>query len=272
MTINEVIKLNASKGRRRIGISILDEDGSIDSLKKAQDYADIVIYSNHEINGFETKIFDIEDEIGRNLVRDYKSGEIDQFVRGQVDDLSLVEEFKQQFEIPNNIKRITFALLEDIHNRQFFLCIASNPEGQTYDDKKRIVDSICEWMQSSFSLAPKVAIMATCRPGSIGNDPLMTRSFEEAEVLVSFLRSKNVEAKNIHIELESSLPWANLVAASNGTIGNQIFRALVYLGGWKNLLTPSIFPGYGMYEDNSRNETDWFPHILFASAAANMLK
>lgn len=268
--IQEIINERAAKKRCKIGISITKEtDEILESIKRAKDVADITIYSNHEIPGFETKIFGTDEEIGRALVADYKNGVIDQFVRGQVDDFGVVDEFKRQFNIDPQEKRIDLGLVEDVRGNQFFLCLASNPEGQTLEDKIRIVDGVTTWMEKEFNMEPKVAVMATCRPGSVGKDPVMTKSYEDAEKIVEFLKEKNIEAKNIHIELQSAVPWANVVAASNGTIGNQIFRALVFLGGGKNIITPTFFPGKGIYEDNSRNEIDWYNHIVFACALAN---
>jgi len=269
MDISEVIKSRAQKKRCLIGISIVNEEKCLDSLYASREVADVVIYSDHEIAGFETKVFNNHEEIGRNIVRDYKSGAIDQIVRGQVDDFGLVDEFKKQFDIPSEEGRITFAMIDDMKGQQFFLSLVSNPDGQDYADKLRIVDGICEWMRTFFKIVPHVAVMATCRPDSVGKDAVMTRSYEDAEALVAFLQAKGVAARNVHIELEKALPWASLIAAANGTIGNQIFRSLVYLAGWRNLLTPTMFPGKGMYEDCSRNETDWLPHIMFACALAN---
>ncbi|EKE15800.1 MAG: hypothetical protein ACD_11C00103G0002 [uncultured bacterium] len=268
-TVSQIIEERAKKKRCRIGISILEEsDEILESLRRAQEVADIVIYSNHKIKGFETIILSNDEEIGRALVVDYKEGRINQFVRGQVDDFGTVDEFKKQFNIPSDEKRLCLAQLEDVKGREFFLTMASNPEGQTLEDKIRIVEGSCKWMKEEFGVNPRVAIMATCRPGSVGKDPVMTKSYEEAEYLVKYLTEKGYEAKNIHIELQNALPWANLIAPSNGTIGNQIFRALVLLGGGKNMLTPTIF-SKGSYEDNSRNETDYYSHIVFACALAN---
>lgn len=270
-TIQQIISERAAIKRCKIGISIISETEEIlNSLKKANDVADVVIYSNHEIPGFETEVFSSDDEIGRALVTDYKSGKIDQFVRGQVDDFGTVDEFKRQFGVPVEEKRIGIALLEDARGNQFFLTMASNPEGQNLEDKIRIVDGTVTWMKEEFGMEPRVAVMATCRPGSVGKDPVMTKSYKEAEKVVEFLKNKNIEARNIHIELQSAVPWANVIMAANGTIGNQIFRALVLLGGGKNIITPTFFPGKGIYEDNSRNETDWYSHIVFACALANI--
>jgi predicted methyltransferase MtxX (methanogen marker protein 4) len=270
-TIQEMTQERALKRRNKIGISIINETPEIlESLKKAQEeIADVIIYSNHEIPGFETNIFENDEEIGRALVNDYKSGEIGQFVRGQVDDFGVVDEFKNQFGIDKEEKRLTFALVGDVRGNEFFLAMASNPEGQTLEDKIRIMDGVTTWMKEEYALDPKVAVMATCRPGSVGKDPVMTKSYEDAEAVVKFLEEKGVEAKNIHIELQSAVPWANLVMAANGTIGNQIFRALVLLGGGGMYYCPTVFPGKGSYEDNSRNETNWYHHVVFASALAN---
>lgn len=272
-SILEILNKRARKRRCRIGISILKENEEIlDSLKRTNKFADVVIYSDHAIKGFETNVFKTESEIGKALVNDLKEGEIDQFVRGQIDDFNLVDEFKRQFKVPEFEKRIGFGLLEDVKGRQFFLAIVSNPEGQTLKDKIRIMDGITNWLKKEFKMKPKVAVMATCRPGSVGKDLNMTRSYKDAESVVKFLKKKGIEAKNIHIELQSALPWANLIMAANGTIGNQIFRALVLLGGGKMYFVPSFFKNGATYEDNSRNEQDYYYHILACCAIANSKK
>jgi len=270
-TIQQIVEERAKKKKCRIGISITEEtDEIIESLNKSKEIADVIVYSNHEVEGFETKVYKDDETIGRAMVSDYKNGEIEQFVRGQVDDFGTVDEFKKQFGIPEDEKRICFAFLEDISGNGFFLAIASNPEGQTLEDKQRITMATAKWMKEEFGVDPKVAVMATCRPGSVGKDPVMTKSFNEAEELIKTLEDSGYEGKNIHIELQNALPWANLVIPANGTIGNQIFRALIFLGGGKNLLTPTLFASTNdCYEDNSRNEQDYYPHILFACSLAN---
>ena len=114
--------------------------------------------------------------------------------------------------------------------------------------------------------------MATCRPGSVGRDPVMTKTYIEAEAIVKHLKSLGYYAENVNIEIERAVKFANLVIPARGTIGNQIFRAIAYLSKGKILACPTYFPGKLIYEDDSRNETDWYPHILFAAALANMKK
>ncbi|MFA5051972.1 MAG: hypothetical protein WC544_02825 [Patescibacteria group bacterium] len=266
--------VKAKTKRRRIGITITHYDEAmLATLKKGQEIADVVIYGN-KIPGFECVEMESGDakgeNIGRQIVRDYKDGKIDQFVRGQVDDLGTVDEFKVQFGLPKDERRIDFALMRDAHGREIFLTMGSNPDGQNLDDKIRIVGAVADWAKNTFGLAPKVAVMATCRPGSYGRDPVMSKTYDEAEALVKYLTKKGYEAKNVHIELENAITWANILAPANGTTGNQIFRALVYLGGGAMLTCPTLFSNGMMYEDDSRNEQDWYPHIVAASAWASM--
>lgn len=269
-SIVDFIQQKAFQKKRKIGITILQESDEImESLKRTQEFADIVVYSDHQVRELETKVLTNEDEIIETLIQDYKQGKIDQFVRGQVDDFKTEQKFKEYFSVPEKEKRLSFAIIEDVHNNQFVLSVASNPEGQNYKDKERILDGVTKWMQGEVNMTPKVAVMATCRPQSVGKDPVMTQSYEDAENLVKFLSDKGIEAQNIHIELQKAVPWANVIAASNGAIGNQIFRALVLLGGGKSYFVPSYFSSGYSYEENSRNERDYYYHIMFACSLAN---
>lgn len=267
----------AKQKKRKIGITIIRHDDEIlSSLKKAKGLVDVVIYGE-ELDGFECVAMEPEDKdaenvlgnnIGRQIVKDYKAGKIDQFVRGQVDDLSVVEEFKKQFDIPAEEKRAGFGLMQDAHGREIFLTMASNPDGQNLAAKIQIIDPVADWVKNEFGEEPKIAVMATCRPDTYGKDSVMSKSYDEAEELVKHLQDQGYEAKNVHIEVEKAITWANILVPANGTIGNQIFRALLYLGNGKSLATPSLFPGKGIYEDDSRNEKDWYPHLVAASAWA----
>ncbi|MFA5106737.1 MAG: hypothetical protein WC497_00225 [Patescibacteria group bacterium] len=267
MSLFQTLEDKAKQKRRRIGISILRWNDPIRaSLEKAKAIADIIVYGDPKY-GFNGVTNDNQEEVGRQMVRDYKAGKLDQFVRGQVDDFGTVDEFKKQFGVPDDLRRFGPALMRDAFDREFWMILVSNPEGQTLEQKVRYADGVLAWLKEMFpSFVPKVAVMATCRPGSVGRDPVMTQSYEQAESLVSHLSGEGIESKNVHIEIENAITWSNFIIPANGTIGNQIFRALCYLGRGKILVCPTILPGYGIYEDDSRNEEDWYPHIAAAAA------
>ena len=267
MSLFQTLEDKAKQKRRRIGISILRWNDPIRaSLEKAKAIADIIVYGDPKY-GFDGLTNNNQEEVGRQMVRDFKAGKLDQFVRGQVDDFGTVDEFKKQFGVPAEMKRLCPGLMHTPLDHEFFLLLCSNPEGQTLEDKIRYVDGTTAWLTETFpELTPKVAVMATCRPGSYGRDPVMSKTYDEAEAVVKHLAEQNIEAKNVHIEIENAVQWANIIMAANGTIGNQIFRAVMYLSGGKNLACPTIFSGHGFYEDDSRNEEDWYPHIVGAAA------
>lgn len=266
--IFNVILEQAKKKKRKVGISILKPSKPIlDSLEKAKELADVVIYGS-QVEGFECVAGD-ENQIGVQMVQDFKAGKIDQFVRGQVDDLGMVDEAKKLFDIDPSLRRLDAGLMEDAYGRQVFLAGASNPDLQTQEEKIRVSLGLSSWIEKTFGFKPKVAVMATCRPGSYGKDPAMSQTFDEAEATVLKLREEGYEAENVHIELEKAMEFADLIIPARGTIGNQIFRTLLYLGKGKMYSCPTIFPGKLIYEDNSRNEADYYAHIAAAVAYAN---
>lgn len=263
----------AKQKRRRIGIAMLEyTDAVIASLHKAQtEVADVIIYGR-PLDGFECVAMEPDSakalSISKKIVQDYASGALDQFIRGQVDEFGTLDEYKAHKGIAKDVKRASFALVRDVLGREIIITLVSNPEGQNLQEKIRIVDPVADLISQSFGITPRVAVMATCRPGSYGKDPVMSKSYDEAEALVKHLTGRGIEAKNVHIELEYAITWANMLVPTNGTIGNQIFRSIIYLGKGANLASPTFFPGVGMYEDDSRNEQDWYSHVVAAAAWA----
>jgi predicted methyltransferase MtxX (methanogen marker protein 4) len=123
------------------------------------------------------------------MMQDFKSEKLDQLVRGQVDDLAMVEEGKKLFGIDPKLKRIDMALVRDDFNREWFLTGASNPDLQTLEEKIRVSTQLSKWLKETFKIKPKIAVMATCRPGSYGKDPVMSQTFDEAEAVVKHLKN-----------------------------------------------------------------------------------
>jgi predicted methyltransferase MtxX (methanogen marker protein 4) len=270
-SLSQYILQLAKKKRATIGIAILKTNPTIlRSLQKAKHIANVIIYGK-KISGFKN----IEGKglsLGVRMMQDFKNGTLDQLVRGQVEDLAMVEEAKKLFGISPNIRRIHLSLMQDAFGREFFLTGISNPDLQTLEEKIRIATETAKWVQSTFKIKPKIAVMATCRPGSYGKDPVMSQTFDEAEATVKHLIASGYFAKNVHIELEDAVTFANIIVPARGTIGCQMWRSMIYFGNNKVLALPTYFPGKLIYEDDSRNEQDWFPHIAFAAALSNLKK
>lgn len=259
----------AKNQRRRIGIAIIKKDEEvIESLKKAKKYVEVVIYGV-KIAGFES-VKTNNNTLAKVMINDFGKGKIDQFVRGQADDFSMVSEFKKQFNLSPSEKRTYLAFFEMLNGWQCILMGTSNPEAGDLKDKIRILDMAIKWLNNNFDEKLAVAVMATCRPESYGKDKITSKTFDEAEKIVMYLKSKGIKVKNVNIEIESAEKWgANILLPARGNIGNQIFRSLLFLGGAKNYFCPTIFNNGLCYEDNSRKEKDFFYHLLFAQFLAN---
>ncbi|MFA7653648.1 MAG: hypothetical protein WCX97_01200 [Candidatus Magasanikbacteria bacterium] len=260
----------ARKKRCRIAMSVLrPEPEIIESIRLAQKEVDVLVLGK-PVDGVESIAMADETAIGLKMIEMFKKGEINQFVRGQIDDFGLVDNFKKAFNIPVEVRRDTAGLVLDPKGHEFFIAGASNPDSQNYVDKRRVTDGVIWLLDTYFKVKPKVAVMSTCRSGSYGRDPVMSATYEEAEKLVTELTERGIEARNVNIELEQAVAWgANIIVAARGAIGNQIFRTLYYLCGGKILCCPTYFPGQAIYEDDSRNETDYYPHLIAAAAWAN---
>ena len=98
---------------------------------------------------------------------------------------------------------------------------------------------------------------------------VFTWDLPKAHMRAVWLREQGYEVKEVYIELETAVAWgANFVIPTIGMIGNAVFRALVYLGGWKLVSCPYLDLG-DVYEDGSRNEVDFEHHIIHAVAMLN---
>ena len=84
-----------------------------------------------------------------------------------------------------------------------------------------------------------------------------------------YLLTKGYNAKEYFMEYETAV-WENrnLIVPSVGFVGNSWFKALIYLGNWKLLASPYLDMGV-VWEDGSRNEKDFFWHIVHAVAMCN---
>ncbi len=263
-----VINQLSKKAKNRVGIAIIKPSPTIvGSLKRANKVAEVVVYGK-KIQGFESVPLG-EKAVGPRLIQDFKEHKIHQLVRGQIDDLSMVEYAKKLFNIEGHLKRVDIAIVKDTYGREYGLTGCSNPDLQNLEEKIRVANALAYWVKTVIKIKPKIAVMATCRPGSYGKDPTMSQTYDEAEALVKNLRRNGLTAKNIHIEVEKAIEFANLIIPARGTIGNQILRALYFLGKAELLACPTYFPGKLIYEDNFRNEQDWYSHIVFANALAN---
>jgi len=140
----------------------------------------------------------------------------------------------------------------------------------TLEDKKYEIDRIIRYMKEDLHLEPKIGVMSSLRPTS---KVVKYKSLDDvAEInkqLTEYLREGGYDVTEYYFEYETAV-WngSNLIIPSMGIVGNAWIKALLYLGDWKLLSCPYLDFGV-VYEDGTRNEKDFFLHIMHAVAMAN---
>lgn len=261
----------AKTRRRRVGIGIRRPvPETIASLQRAAEVAEIVVVGP-KVDGFESIVEADEDEASRKLISLLKDGKIDALVRGQVKDSFTLDEFHRQFgrvPLPSN-RKVCPGIMEK-GDYSFIVSTCSIYQGMTIEDKKFEIDRIIRYMEEDLGLVPKIGVMSTLRPTSkIGKYPLLDNMAKLNSELAAYLRGRGYDATEYYFEYETAV-WnrANLIVPSMGLIGNAWMKALLYLGDWKLIACPYLDFGVA-YEDGTRNEKDFYWHIVHAAAMAN---
>lgn len=261
----------AGKKRRKIGIAIMRPiPETIKSLKKAAKYAGILVIGA-KVKGFENIVEDDQDKASEILIDQLKNKKVEAIVRGQVKDSTTLDVFYKKFgmePIPSNRK--TFIGIMHKKPYTFFVTTCSIYQGMTLEDKIYEVEKNIKHMKEEFSLAPKIGIMSSLRPTSkVGKYPELDKVAKLNSDLCNYLKGKGYDAKEYYFEYETAV-WenCNLIVPSTGLVGNAWMKALLYLGGWELLACNYLDLGV-VYEDGTRNEKDFFWHIVHATALLN---
>ncbi len=271
MNFKELFLEQAKKQKRKIGIVIMRPiPETIESLKKASEYADLVAIGQ-KVDGFENIIEPDQDKASEILISLLREKKIDGIVRGQAKDSTTLDVFFKQFEmepIPSNRKVFSAILNKDDFN--FFVTTCSVYQGLTLEDKIFEVERIIKHMKEDFNITPKIAVMGILRPSSKhGKFPMLDEISEQCRQFNEYLLKKGYETKEYYMEYETAV-WegCNLIVPSTGIVGNSWAKSLIYLGGWMFLSANYLDMGV-VYEDGTRNEKDYFWHIVHAVALCN---
>jgi predicted methyltransferase MtxX (methanogen marker protein 4) len=272
--IQERIKL----GKPKIGFGLQEPNREVlKSLVKSKKYADIVLVGPNAIKnvkGFQKVISQAPE---KDLAKMLFNQEFDGIVRGTIDDFKTFEAYQMLIGQEKAKQMIELGLMEDFYGRQFFISQASNPLGWSKEEKIKDCEGTIKFMKLELGLKPKIGFITGVRHETYerkkgtkkGVQKILNQTYEDADFIVDYFTKHKIEAKNYAIEIETALKeGCNIIVPPNGMVGNQIFRTLVLVGGGKFLAcSRANFPH--PYEDNSRSETDFEPHIRWLVAWIN---
>lgn len=270
-SIPQLFEEQARRKRRKVGIAIMRPIAeTVESLKRASEFADLVVVGP-KVEGFENIVEEDQDKASEILIDLLKEKKVDAIVRGQVKDSYTLEVFFQKFglePIPSNRKVFIGIMHKDPYT--FFVTTCSVYQGMTLEDKKYEVDRTIRYMKQEMGIEPRIAVMSSLRPTSkVGKYKTLDDLAAINAQLAEYLRGQGHDVKEYYFEYETAV-WEerNLVIPAMGLVGNAWMKALLYLGGWELLACSYLDLGV-VYEDGTRNEKDFYWHIVHAVAEAN---
>lgn len=270
-TIADLFLSRAKKQRRKIAIAILRPiPETIASLKRGAEFADLTVVGA-KVDGFSNIVEADPDAASRALLQLLKEKKVDGIVRGQVKDSYTLDEFFRVFEkspVPSNRKVCPGVLQKGEYS--FVVTTCSIYQGLTLEDKIYEVERTVRYMRDDLGLEPKIAVMSSLRPTSKrGKYPELDAVADVNTRLTEHLQRQGLDAKEYYFEYETAV-WEgrNLIVPSMGLVGNAWIKALLYLGGWALLSCPYLDLSV-VYEDGTRNEKDFYWHIVHAVAMCN---
>lgn len=272
--ISQAFLERAKKQKRKIGIAILRPiPETIESLKKGSEYADLIVVGA-KVDGFENIVEEDDEKASQILIGLLKDKKVDGIVRGQVKDSFTLDEFHRQFgkePLPSNRKLATAILQKGEYS--LLAAGVSVYHALNLEDKIYEVERLIRYMKEDLGLEPKIAVMGILRPTSKrGKYKVLDEITERCTQFYQYLIDKGYDAKEYYMEYEAAV-WdkCNLIVPSIGFVGNSWLKALVYLGDWQLIACNYLDLGV-VYEHSTRNEKDFFWHIVHAVAMCNSEK
>lgn len=268
--LEEKFLKEAKLRKRRIGIVILRSiPETIQSLEKAEEYADLIVIGPQKIKGLnfiQTK----DDKVASERIVDLlKKGEIEGMVRGQLDDYMTHQIFSEKFTHPKNPSK---AMVSFIAKDDQWLGVTSTSNYDSLNDESKwyeIVQAI-KFYEEDLKIHPKIAILSTRRfPKKEAEFKLIEEIALRCERIALKLQKMGYDVKEYNIEYEKAV-WEkkDLICPSIGIVANPWAKSLYYLGGWHHIFTPLLDQGV-VYENTARNVSDWFWSIVSTAAWIN---
>ncbi len=226
----------------RVGIGRGTDKGYVERSVRAMDNDNVVMYDDPKV-----------------LVDDLSSGKIGAAVRGDMASSKLLPLLKSAMGV-SNLERLV--LIEPVMGKLIFMIPVGIDEGWTISQKFDMAKRSLELMHK-LGAGQRIAVMSGGRNEDIGRSPVVDKTINDANELVSMLKDEGYDAYNAQILIEDAVDEADLIIAPDGITGNLIFRALHFIGEAKALGAPVINIDK-VFVDTSRAKTDYVDSIQLA--------
>lgn len=233
----------------RVGVGCGTNSGIVERSARVMDNNNVMVYRDPG-----------------DLVDDLYSGRIEAAVRGDMSSSKLLPILKERAGV-RNLERLV--LLEPPASKMFFLTPVGIDEGwsidQKYDMAVRSVD-----VMKRLGTGTRIAVMSGGRKDDKGRNDEVDKTLKEAVELTERLVAAGYDAYDAQILIEAAVDDADLIVASNGIVGNLVFRIIHFIGGAKALGAPVINIDK-VFIDTSREKNDYVDSIQLAQKMTEVI-
>jgi putative methanogen marker protein 4 len=192
---------------------------------------------------FDVVTVESEDELVELLM----NGEVDAAVRGSLSASVIMSKLKQIYPELYRASYIEF------NAKKFLLAPVGIDEGETVAQKLQIAVLASKFLEAE-GVEPHVAVLSSGRPNDRGRNKRVDESMDAGEELTALIKEKSIDVNHYYALLEDAVNSdANIIIATDGIVGNTIFRTLVLVAGAKSYGAVTL----GMkeiYIDTSRSQ------------------
>lgn len=260
----------AKKKKNTIAVGVLhDYPVTLESLKRASEYANIIVVGPKEVEGYE-----YVEGGAKELVELGKEGKADAIFRGNFDAVDLYDTIAEVLDFEESHVSVAPIVVKNINsiseniNKLISGIPASPSNDKNTASKIKAIDGNIAFFES-FGVKPKIGLLSAGKPTDILEGiPEVDYTLMQAEFLVNWYTNKGYEAKHFNHQSEYAIGESDIVVYPNSIAGNQAVRGLSFYGDNINMGAVSInmpFP-YGQTMEAFR---DWEACIMFLNAYVN---
>ena len=233
---------------KKVGIGCAPDSRYVEVSVREMDNPNVIIYKDPQA-----------------LADDLASGKIDAAVRGDMSSSELLPLIKKALGL-ESLQRV---LILGVDGRIVMSLPVGIDEGWSVKTRVEMTERSVEFMKKLGLENPRIAVMSGGRLDDRGRCEAVDKTLDQAEEIVSALKSKGYDAYDAQILIEDAIDHADIIVAPNGIIGNLIFRITHFIGGLEALGAP-VLNSDKVFVDTSRVKTDFSDCIAVAMKLAGM--
>lgn len=162
------------------------------------------------------------------LIELLMDGEVDAAIRGSLNPKLIMSKLNEKYSELYRVSCIK------INNRKFLLAPVGIVEGDSLTQKLQIASLGSEFLKSR-GIKPYLAVISTGRPKDDTRSKKIDELILDGNTLTAMIKERSINVKHYYGLIEEAIEdGANFIIASDGIVGNMVFRSMVFAAGAKS--------------------------------------